>query len=472
MGKGNRKRNIQTKKETKKETEKAEKRKRVIAFTAVFIAILFVAVCFVFLKASFDRKNALDKIDMMSSENYKVSGTMMNYYMSSVYSSVVDYYEGYLSSIGLDPQKKLKDQKFNDSKTWFEFISDSAVSQLEEYLVIAEAAREEGITLSESEEAALAERAHMMMDLEIDYGKGVTEEDIFDSLKLSAISAKYKEHLSEICVISEEDIEMLYIQNRYAYEKCSFIKYELKYGTEYIPDYETAKTYVNSLLATESDTEFTSLVKSILTDVMKINDANAEATVSGLKTENSYYDEDEPASEWLFGERKQFDTCMIDNKDGNSFYIYMITVVPEREIEKCVSVRHILVGNEENAAALLEKWKNGNATADEFSYLAMAYSTDSGSAFNGGLYEFVKKGQMVKEFDAWCFDSSRKVGDCDVIKTDYGYHVIYWMGESEEGWRSDVISSAKEDYITAKIAGFAQKYPITVNKEAINMLDL
>ena len=429
------------------------------------------ALLFVFLKASFDSGDDLRKLDAISSENYKVNNTMMSYYMSSVYSSIVDYYDEYLSSIGLDPQKKLKDQKFNDSKTWFEFISDSAVSQIEEYLIMAEAARADGISLSALEESALAERAHMMTGLDINYGRGVTEKDILDSLKLSALSAKYKEHLSESLAISDEEIEIFYLQNRYAYEKCSFIKYELKYGTEYIPDYETAKTYVNGLLAAKSDAEFTSSVKGILTDIMEISDANAEATVSGLKTEGFYYDEDELASEWLFGGRKQYDTCMIDNKDGNSFYVYMITAVPERNVEKCVSVRHILVGSEKNATDLLEQWKSGNATEEEFSYLALAYSTDSGSAFNGGLYEYVEKGQMVKEFDTWCFDSRRNIGDCDVVKTDYGFHVIYWMGESEECWRSDVISSMREDYVMTKTAELAKKYQITVNEEAINKLD-
>ena len=38
---------------------------------------------------------------------------------------------------------------------------------------------------------------------------------------------------------------------------------------------------------------------------------------------------------------------------------------------------------------------------------------------------------MVTEFNDWVYDSERKVGDVDIVKTTYGYHVIYFDGDGE-----------------------------------------
>lgn len=35
---------------------------------------------------------------------------------------------------------------------------------------------------------------------------------------------------------------------------------------------------------------------------------------------------------------------------------------------------------------------------------------------------------MVNSFSAWCFDSSRKAGDTAIVKSDFGYHIMYFVG--------------------------------------------
>ncbi|MBQ6270904.1 MAG: peptidylprolyl isomerase [Clostridiales bacterium] len=51
----------------------------------------------------------------------------------------------------------------------------------------------------------------------------------------------------------------------------------------------------------------------------------------------------------------------------------------------------------------------------------------------------VQLGQMVKEFEEWCF-AEHNVGDVDVVETKYGYHVIYFVGrqEADEKQRSEI----------------------------------
>ena len=53
---------------------------------------------------------------------------------------------------------------------------------------------------------------------------------------------------------------------------------------------------------------------------------------------------------------------------------------------------------------------------------------------------------MVAEFDGWCFDESRQTGDSGLVKTTYGYHLMYFV-DSEPIWKS----YAYKDVITDKI---------------------
>ena len=83
------------------------------------------------------------------------------------------------------------------------------------------------------------------------------------------------------------------------------------------------------------------------------------------------------------------------------------------------------------AERILQEWKDGDATEDSFGELANQYSADTGSNTTGGLYEDVAPGQMVAEFNDWIFDDARKPGDTDIVKTSYGYHVMYYVSATE-----------------------------------------
>ena len=40
----------------------------------------------------------------------------------------------------------------------------------------------------------------------------------------------------------------------------------------------------------------------------------------------------------------------------------------------------------------------------------------------------------------WSIDENRKVGDTEVIESEYGYHVMYYVGASELNYRDTMIS--------------------------------
>ena len=154
-------------------------------------------------------------------------------------------------------------------------------------------------------------------------------------------------------------------------------------------------------------------------------------------------------------------------------------VTPEeiKEQYPSVAVRHILVKAEAaedgtytdeakeaaktRAEEILKEWEDGDKTEESFAALAEQYSEDTGSNTNGGLYENVLQGQMVEEFDAFCFDESRKSGDTGVVygeSTSYaGYHVMYFVGEGDpetnETGRNYIASEKMNTWLTELTEG-------------------
>ena len=143
----------------------------------------------------------------------------------------------------------------------------------------------------------------------------------------------------------------------------------------------------------------------------------------------------------------------ISDADVAAYYDEHAEEYAAQRVEKIdkpmVSIRHILIqpegeqdedGNysdeawaaaEQKANEILQEWEAGEQTEERFGELAQQYSSD-GSASSGGLYENVYPGQMVTEFNDWCFEDGRGVGDYGLVKTVYGYHIIYFCAASEQ----------------------------------------
>ena len=86
----------------------------------------------------------------------------------------------------------------------------------------------------------------------------------------------------------------------------------------------------------------------------------------------------------------------------------------------------------QKAEKVLEEWKE-NATEENFATLVAKYTADTASASTGGLYEGITKdSSYVEEFRAWAVDASRKAGDTGLVKTTFGYHIMYYVGGEAE----------------------------------------
>ena len=160
-----------------------------------------------------------------------------------------------------------------------------------------------------------------------------------------------------------------------------------------------------------------------------------------------------------------------------------------KETGKLVDVRHILILPEGGitdeagqttyseteweacrvkAQAVLDEYLAGNTTESDFAQLAVEYNADPGSQSSGGLYEKVYEGQMVPAFNDWCFDEARKEGDTGLVKTNYGYHVMYYVC-GDEGW----IRYCTEGVVSEKGAELLEeimaKHPIVIDYRKIGL---
>ncbi|MBR7178839.1 MAG: peptidylprolyl isomerase [Oscillospiraceae bacterium] len=237
-----------------------------------------------------------------------------------------------------------------------------------------------------------------------------------------------------------------------------------------------AEAAANSLLTATTTEELDAAIAAL-----EINAEAETAPKSTLSTDTAYNSVLSVLRDWIAAdERKAGDIAVIPNEttthnhaegeectgdDGetvvNGYYVVRFENMNEN-LTNLVNVRHVLVSfeggttdsngtvtysDEEKAKAktaaeeILAAFEAGEKTEESFAALATEKSTDTGSKANGGLYEDVYPGQMVKNFNDWCFDSARKTGDTGIVETEYGYHVMYFVSTDETTYRDLMIET-------------------------------
>lgn len=157
-------------------------------------------------------------------------------------------------------------------------------------------------------------------------------------------------------------------------------------------------------------------------------------------------------------------------KESTKVDVRHILIMPEAGEDNAVS-EEAWAEAEKQAKEALKLYKSGKKTEEAFAALANEYSQDPGSNTNGGLYQGVTVGQMVPEFNDWCFDNARAAADTDIVRTDYGYHVMYFVSSNpiwQDYARSDLENQRANDFITS----ISSKYPITVEYSKLMLGDV
>lgn len=150
----------------------------------------------------------------------------------------------------------------------------------------------------------------------------------------------------------------------------------------------------------------------------------------------------------------------LDKETGNYIDVRHILIMPQGgtagEDGKTVYSEEEWEAARVEAQGILDMWLEGEATEESFGALANEHSFDSDGT-DGGLYTDVYEGQMVPEFNDWCFDEARVIGDYGLVKTTYGYHVMYFSGRTPI-WFATAKADLETEIASSIIPDIMEKY--------------
>ena len=457
--------------------ENKRRRKKAAIFTSAAVLFFAVLIALSVLYTVFTNNGWFARRKtVVKSANYSVNLSMAQYFFNTAVDNFSAENSEYAEQLGFDTDTDLKKQKYPytdaDYESWYDYFADSTKSRLEELVTLCEAAKSEGIKLEKSDEnyiektikglESTAEQNSQTVKeyLTENYGSIVNEEDVRRCLEITQLASKYYTKYSSLLSYGDEQINSYFNENKSTFLQCEYIKYSFS---------SSQKNTAANIAAAKNYDEFSSRLKAYIKTSLK-NEKSGNELTDAVNEEfdnasfTDSYDVSTSEGEWLFSEnRKSGDTTVIKTDSG--YDVYYIQSPAVKDTLETKNVRHILVssGDDKEAAkkqakTLLKEWRNGDKTEQSFAELAALNTDDSGSLLSGGLYENVKQGQMVTSFNDWLFDSSRKSGDTDIVESDYGYHVMYFVGNGTAAWKADVISTMKSDDYSKKLSDLKEKY--------------
>ncbi len=208
-----------------------------------------------------------------------------------------------------------------------------------------------------------------------------------------------------------------------------------------------------------------SLVNTCKTAVSEIEQSAGYNTLS----------EDEIVT-WLSSDdTKAGDSKTVDESDDEQYAksVYVVTEAMHLDESETKDIAHILIkaakdadeatktAAKEKAEKVLSEFLAGEQTREAFEELAKTYNEDSNC-----VYEGTTEGQMVDSFNDWTFDQARKSGDTGIVETEFGYHVMYFIGEGKAPYYASAKEAYTNDKYTLLIEELTEKY-VKLNDKAI-----
>ncbi len=504
MGKASRIRNAKAavaeikKEQLLRQQQQAARKKKVNIITAVVSVLLAVVFIGSIITINYIENSGylLRRKQAFESDNYSISAATFTYFFNYEYQNFVNNNSDYLSYYGLDVESDLREQEASDGTVWFDYFATNTQNALTEILYLAEKAKAEGMQLGEEEKNQIeefeksVEEGAKSQNYTIDeyisavYGKGVKIDDVISGLELSLLATKfYNEKIGSV-EYTDDDINEYYneYKNDFLYADYKYYNFTAAASSEMTEEEkkqedDKAKAYAERLMKATDEESFDSILTEILKEMGK-DDDTIETAVEATYTAGNTYDSEFEVSKWAFDEGAKVGQTKLYNKD-NAYAVYMLCKAPYRDESETRSVRHILVTadtyeTDEKAKAkaeeILKEFNEGDKSIESFEELVTKYSEDTGSVSTGGLYENFTEGTMVEEFEDWCFDSSRKEADTGIVKTDYGYHIMYFVGKGDPVWKTSVDTAIRDAAYSALYENVKKEFTVNFNEEALDLV--
>ena len=490
---------------TEKQIAEQKEAKKLSLYTKLFTAAIVLMVALVLVSTVVNSGIIERSTTAVTVGESKVSAVELNYYYIDNVNRYVEQWGDYFALSGIDSTKPLDEQFLDEEAgtTWADYFLDLATDSLHSVYALYNKAVAEGYTLSD-EDAASIDSSIATLELygtlyygyaDLDaflaamYGKGANEETYRAYAEAQYIASAYANDHYDSLTYTDEDIAAVLAEEPKAYTSYDYNYYYLaassflEGGTadedgsitysdeEKDAAVEAAKAAADSLVS-EEITSVLLLDKAIRQ--LEIN-AESETAASTAVTGRLYTSISSLMQPWVSDEARvagdmtvlPYETETTD-ADGstvtvvNGYYVLFYTGSNDNTY-KMNNVRHILAAftggtqnddgtvtytDEEKAAAkakadeILAAYEAGEMTEEAFAALATEKTDDTGSKSTGGLYEnIIPSSSYVEPFLNWCIDDARTPGETGIVETEYGYHVMYFVGDTEQSYRDYMITN-------------------------------
>ena len=436
-----------------------------------------------------------------------VSIGMYNYYYDSIvyeytYYANYGYYD--LDTTADFATQYTKDDDGNEI-SWLDFFEQQTKERLKLNIYYYEQGVKAGIELTEDQKSNIDQQISSLETtaaqsgqsineyISENYGAYCGEATLRKFLEQYYIAGTYYYQSQIINRPSEEDVNAYFEENKDNYKSVSYAMIETAYDTTddttKAADVKKAQELCDSFSDVASmkaaiPTASADLVESYISagyfsneeDAIAALEDSMESTQSKTDVESTFSTE---VADWLFSDDTAVNSAMVYPNDESAIItIIMKTSEPVLDETEVYSVRHILImpkteeetttdeetGEEvaaeateadwekayEDAQSILDEYNNGDKTELSFAKLAEEFSEDTGSTsagqqgYYGGGYEGTQLGNMVSEFENWATDDSRRYGDVEIVKSEHGYHIMYFIFNGAEYLYNAQLDCAQE----------------------------
>ena len=456
-----------TQKQIKERKEAAIKKRNTVIYTVIGVVVAVLVVALLVWNSGFFQSRTV----AMTINGRDYSPAEVSYY----YGQTKQGYGYYLSMMGYDSTKSDRDQVVDEEsgKTYYDLFMEQAKASMIQEAALADAAREEGVTLTEESQEQLesllesyrtgaSQSGYPSLNsfLKVYFGPYMNEKVLRSCLEESVLAAQYQTAYSDSLTYDNAALEKYYTENAADLDT-------YRYHTIFFSGTAESTTDEDGNTVEPTEEEKTAAMEA----------AKAKADAFQSEVEQSDF---AAAAELSDSSRKTGDVTVIESEGSGYYVVQFVERFRNEEDFGTANIRHILVkaevaeGEEEpteeamqaaedKAQEILDQFKAGDQSADSFAELAKANSEDPGSKDNGGLYENVTRStSFFSDFLNWIFADGRKAGDTGLVENtqsgQQGWHVMYLDSVGDPLWKYTSENALRDADVQTWLEGLQEGY--------------
>ena len=434
--------------------------KCIVAVAALAIAFIL---CFLY-----GNDNIRKNMTAVTVDGEKFSAAEVDFY----YRSTVDTYSQYFSYLGVDPNKDLDSQKYDETQSWGDFLRDAAVNSLHQTAAMYHTAVADGYTLDEQSQKELddysasidtycSENA-MTRDqfLQTRFGDKMTNEIFMKHTEMMFVASAYMAEQKADTTYSEEELTSYYNEHKADIDRADYEVLTINADYSVIEGYDAENPPEDGYTDAQTK-EATEAAHEKALALQKRAEAGESLEALGKEIGDRYYSSKTNASfadytmyafnEWVFDDaRTSGEIGLVEDTEKNTYYIVKMNqryrpeystvnagqiffpaansgLQPGQEgYEEALQLN--LAKAQEDAETALNKYRSGSKSFEEFAAEMGAQNSMMTQLTRGS-------GKVAPEVDLWLFNDARTVGDTDTIATANGYALVSFEGTDVPAWQ-------------------------------------